>query len=41
VEVDGGAFSARLRHHAETVLGVPDELAFREYLHKSLLKYEY
>jgi hypothetical protein len=30
VEVDGGAFGARLRHHTETVLGVPDDLAFRE-----------
>ena len=29
-----------MRHHAETVLSVPDELAFREYLHKSLLEYE-
>jgi hypothetical protein len=40
VEVDGGALGTRFLHHAETVLGVPDELALREYLHKSLLKYE-
>jgi hypothetical protein len=41
VEVDGGALGPRFLHHAETVLGVLDELAFREYLHKSLLKFDF
>jgi hypothetical protein len=30
VEVDGGTFDTRLGNHAEAVLSVPDELAFRE-----------
>jgi hypothetical protein len=40
VEVDGGALGVRLCHRAETVLSVPDELAFRENLHKSLLEHD-
>ena len=30
VEIDGGTFGARLGHHGEAVLSVPDELAFPE-----------